>query len=293
MNYFVGTSGYGFDTWCGTEEGEGFYPLGLPKKSQLRYYSMFLNAVEINYTRFAKLKPETCLKWKSEVPSDFHFTLKAPLYITHQKKLNDFERWIDESQFGECISILDSSVLFQFSSSFHCTSKNLEKLNTVIKVCKDVKCAFEFRHPSWYETKDSSLDRLFVNQNMTVVNNWIGGIWESKEYPFPNHENLSFLKRRSFNYYRFHGLYDHAFGLYPKKYLEQASKHIDFRKFNCVYFNNTDSWNVDNCNESFSFAPRYHCQTPQRMPSAILNALFMRKYDYQLDSEGFVQLKFV
>jgi uncharacterized protein YecE (DUF72 family) len=81
----VGTSGWIYPHWRGR-----FYPKGLPEKGWLSYLAERLRTVEINGTFYSLTRPSACEAWRSAVPEDFVFALKASRYITHMLKLRNF-----------------------------------------------------------------------------------------------------------------------------------------------------------------------------------------------------------
>jgi len=83
---YIGMSGWTFPGWRG-----GFYPKGLVQKKELEYASRQVNSIEINGTFYSLQKPESFQKWHDETPEDFVFSVKAPQYITHIKRLKDVE----------------------------------------------------------------------------------------------------------------------------------------------------------------------------------------------------------
>lgn len=233
--YQVGTSGYSYDYWGSSKKYPGliynFYPEELKSTEFLKYYSIHFRSVEINCTAYRILKPEVCEKWVSQTPEDFTFTLKAPRYITHGKKLSDFKEWLEESQFQRCIDIFNEHnkfgcVLFQFDNKFTPTSKNIEKINNVSKIlsqCGKIQCAFEFRNSEWYDSVDQTLDRIFLNQAMTICEMHFGGReWFFNE-GFSQHQNISLLpcmlSKRNFRYVRLHGPDKFCHGSYGYRYL--------------------------------------------------------------------------
>jgi uncharacterized protein YecE (DUF72 family) len=80
----VGISGWTFPPWRGL-----FYPEGLPQKLELHYASRALRTIEINGTFYSLQKPESFAKWADDTPADFVFTVKAPRFITHIRRLKD------------------------------------------------------------------------------------------------------------------------------------------------------------------------------------------------------------
>jgi uncharacterized protein YecE (DUF72 family) len=81
---YVGMSGWTFPGWRGD-----FYPKGLTHKRELEYASRQVNSIEINGTFYSLQKPESFQRWYEEAPTDFVFSLKAPQYITHIRRLQD------------------------------------------------------------------------------------------------------------------------------------------------------------------------------------------------------------
>lgn len=155
MKIHVGTSGYGYKEWKGI-----FYPEKISPKEMLRFYSERLNAVEINYTFYHMPTERVLAPWAEQVPDDFAFALKAPQVITHLKQLLNVGEETD--YFFRTLSVLGGklgSALFQFPKSFHAKKNRpvLEEFLTLIPA--NVRCAFDFRSPSWLDTGIADLLR--------------------------------------------------------------------------------------------------------------------------------------
>jgi uncharacterized protein YecE (DUF72 family) len=84
MNLHVGTSGYCYKEWKGS-----FYPEDLSVAKMLRFYGERFDAVEINYTFKGIPRVSVLENWAAAVPDGFQFALKAPMQITHWRKLQD------------------------------------------------------------------------------------------------------------------------------------------------------------------------------------------------------------
>ncbi len=82
----IGISGWTYKPWRGT-----FYPKKLPQKNELPYASSVLSSIEINGTFYSLQRPSSFAKWHEQTPDDFLFSLKAPRFITHMKKLREVE----------------------------------------------------------------------------------------------------------------------------------------------------------------------------------------------------------
>jgi uncharacterized protein YecE (DUF72 family) len=83
----IGISGWRYPPWRGT-----FYPDDLPQRAELEFASGKLPVIEINGTFYALQRPESFALWYRQTPSDFQFTLKAPRYITHIRRLKGVEQ---------------------------------------------------------------------------------------------------------------------------------------------------------------------------------------------------------
>lgn len=75
-------SGWVYDHWSGT-----FFPEGLSAAKRLGYIGRHFSSVEINGTFYSLKRPGVFEKWRSEVPADFVFAVKASRYYTHMVKL--------------------------------------------------------------------------------------------------------------------------------------------------------------------------------------------------------------
>jgi uncharacterized protein YecE (DUF72 family) len=141
---YAGTSGFAYDAWK-----PDFYPAGTPSRKYLSVYSQRLNAVEINYT-FRRLPSASTLEgWRDATPEGFVFVLKAHQRITHIQRLQPSEfnevffRAIDPLRVIKRLG----PVLFQLPPNFKRNDDLLEQF--LGRLPEGVRCAFEFRHPSW------------------------------------------------------------------------------------------------------------------------------------------------
>ncbi|MGA6108680.1 DUF72 domain-containing protein [Pseudomonas solani] len=83
----IGISGWRYAPWRGD-----FYPKGLVQKKELRFASRAVNSIEINGSFYALQTPERYAGWAADTPEDFLFSVKAPRYITHVKRLRDVQQ---------------------------------------------------------------------------------------------------------------------------------------------------------------------------------------------------------
>lgn len=141
---YSGTSGFAYPSWK-----PNFYPQKLPSKKFLSYYSQRLNAVEVNYT-FRRLPSVSTLEnWVNQTPTGFVFPLKAHMRITHIQRLKPSEF---TEVFLRAIEPLRTArrlgpVLFQLPPALKCDEGLLADFLATLP--RDIRCAFEFRHPSW------------------------------------------------------------------------------------------------------------------------------------------------
>ncbi len=86
----AGISGWQFAAWRGT-----FYPRGLKQSKELEHAARELKILEINSTFYRLQRPDLFLRWSAQTPDDFLFTIKAPRFITHIRKLRDVEEPVE------------------------------------------------------------------------------------------------------------------------------------------------------------------------------------------------------
>jgi uncharacterized protein YecE (DUF72 family) len=159
MKLYVGTSGYSYKEWKGS-----FYPEKIPAAEMLSYYASRLPAVELNNTFYRMPQRSMVESWKTQVPEDFRFSVKAAQRITHFKRLK--EAGEETKYMMETVSALEDRlgvVLFQLPPNM---KKDLERLQTFLRdLPEQTPAAFEFRHPTWFE--DDVLE-LLRSQNRAL-----------------------------------------------------------------------------------------------------------------------------
>ena len=145
MAVWIGTSGYNYPEWRGS-----FYPEKFPAGKMLPYYAERFTTVEINYTFYRMPNAKTIAGWDAQTPAGFTFALKAPKRITHDARLKDVDEplryFVDTARtLGPKLGPL----LFQLPPFF---KKDLERLGDLLtQFPPDVRCAWEFRHASWFD----------------------------------------------------------------------------------------------------------------------------------------------
>lgn len=147
MEKFIGCSGYYYNHWK-----ELFYPLDLPKKKWLIYYSEHFNTVELNNS-FYRMPTESAVKnWYEITPADFMFSIKGYRYFTHLKRFiadSDFKNYLHE--FLKLAGLLKEKtgpILWQLPGSFKSDPGRLSDFCKVLG--NNFIHVFEFRDESWF-----------------------------------------------------------------------------------------------------------------------------------------------
>ena len=83
----IGISGWRYAIWRGD-----FYPKGLVQRKELEFASREVNSIEINGSFYGLQTPQRYKAWGAQTPDDLIFSIKAPRYITHVRRLVDIEQ---------------------------------------------------------------------------------------------------------------------------------------------------------------------------------------------------------
>ena len=143
----IGCSGWNYDHW---RDGI-FYPPRLPPRRWLEFYAERFDTVEVNAT-FYRLPARTSVaRWVEQTPDGFLFAAKISRYVTHVKRLRDvgvhlplllerIEPMIEAGKLGP--------LLWQLPPTFARDDARLAAALAVLP--RELRHAFEFRHPSWF-----------------------------------------------------------------------------------------------------------------------------------------------
>lgn len=82
----IGISGWTYPPWRGV-----FFPKKLSQKLELEYAASVFRTIEINGTFYSLQRPSSYQSWAERTPEDFMFSVKAPRYITHMRRLREVE----------------------------------------------------------------------------------------------------------------------------------------------------------------------------------------------------------
>jgi uncharacterized protein YecE (DUF72 family) len=108
----AGMGGWTFEPWEGT-----FYPEKLSKAKQLQFAGSQVPSIEVNGTYYSGFKEPTFLKWASETPDGFVFSLKGNRFVTNRRVLAEagesIERFVTQgiAALGEKLG----PILWQFA----------------------------------------------------------------------------------------------------------------------------------------------------------------------------------
>jgi len=146
---YIGTSGWNYKHWS---DGV-FYPKHLRASEWLRFYAQHFDTVEINNS-FYRLPSEAAFQnWRTQVPPEFIFSVKASRFITHIKRLKDPPEPLDLF-FSRAKHLKNrlGAVLFQLPPRF---KLDLDRLKIFLDALKkhtakqNRRCAIEFRDATW------------------------------------------------------------------------------------------------------------------------------------------------
>jgi uncharacterized protein YecE (DUF72 family) len=190
MNLYVGTSGFSYAAWKGK-----FYPERLPARQMLGFYGEHFRAVEINQT-FRTMPDVSALEtWEKAVPRDFRFALKAPMQITHRRRLKDSgDLAVNFVANARALKSRLGPLLFQLPPN---AKKDVERLSSFLAALpRRCRAAFEFRHPSWF---DGEVFKLLRKRRAALC---IADAEGDLEVPFVATTNWGYLRLRRSHYSR-------------------------------------------------------------------------------------------
>jgi uncharacterized protein YecE (DUF72 family) len=111
----IGISGWRYAPWRGV-----FYPDKLRQADELHYASRAVGSIEINGSFYSLQRPKSWASWYEATPDDFVFSVKAPRYITHIRRLQEIEAPIANFLASGVLRLQQKlgPILWQFPPSF-------------------------------------------------------------------------------------------------------------------------------------------------------------------------------
>jgi len=147
---------------------KGFYPRGT--KDELEYYATQFNSIELNATFYRIFSADTFAGWYEKTPDDFRFFPKVFQGVTHWKRLNDFEAYLNE--YILAASNLREKLQMPFVQMHGTFSpKNMDRLVPFFKaIPKDMQVAVEFRHTDWFNDPAVANELYDILEEYNVTN---------------------------------------------------------------------------------------------------------------------------
>lgn len=150
----IGISGWRYVPWRGD-----FYPKGLAQKNELKFASRAVNSIEINGSFYSLQSPDLYARWYADTPKGFVFSLKAPRYITHLKRLKDIEEPIANFFASGIFKLREKlgPILWQFPPTFKFDAEKFEAFLALLprdgktaKTCAS-QCATRLQKPGYLD----------------------------------------------------------------------------------------------------------------------------------------------
>ena len=139
----IGTSGWSYDHWT-----EVLYPSRTPVAKRLARYVEEFDTVELNASFYRWPKDATFSGWRQRLPDGFTMSVKAHRGLTHYRRLNSPEPWIE--RFERCWTALGDrreALLVQLHPELQRDDGRLEHFLSLMP--EWIPVAMELRHPSW------------------------------------------------------------------------------------------------------------------------------------------------
>jgi len=142
----IGISGWRYPPWRGV-----FYPKDLPQHAELHYASRALSTIEINGSFYSLQRPESYAQWYADTPDDFMFTVKAPRYITHMRRLREVEEPLANFLASGLFNLRDKlgAILWQFPPNFKYDRERMESFLKLLPHDSDAARAIARRRSAW------------------------------------------------------------------------------------------------------------------------------------------------
>ncbi|GAA2791284.1 DUF72 domain-containing protein [Mycolicibacterium pallens] len=143
MTVRIGTSGWSYDHWDSV-----LYRPGLPVAKRLARYVEMFDTVELNASFYRWPKDATFEGWRTRLPDGFTMTVKVHRGLSHYRRLNNPEPWIDRLE--RCQRALGDkreAVLVQLHPDLERDDARLEHFLSLVPDW--IRVAVEMRHPTW------------------------------------------------------------------------------------------------------------------------------------------------
>lgn len=162
----VGLPAYylGCPVWACPHWVSKIFPAKCKRSEWLGYYSQAFTTVEGNSTFYGLPALETVKRWGAETAEGFHFALKFPKAVSHERELLEAER--ETRPFLEILQVLAEAdrlgpSFLQLSPNF--SGRQLGSLEKFLRALpKEFPYAVEVRHADWFDEGpfEARLDEL-------------------------------------------------------------------------------------------------------------------------------------
>lgn len=158
----------GYAKW-NKQDLKGFYPRGT--KNELEYYSQHFNSIEHNATFYGRFTHKAIENWRDSTPDHFRFFSKFPQQISHFRRLNEVQEFVDE--FMNSMSLLDDrlgGLFLQLHPNF--APKDIDRIRSFAENWKyDTPLAIELRHTDWFNNAEiaEEIYQLFEEKQIANV----------------------------------------------------------------------------------------------------------------------------
>jgi uncharacterized protein YecE (DUF72 family) len=148
----IGISGWTYKPWRGV-----FYPEDLSQKRELEYASKTFNSIEINGTFYSLQRPTSFERWAAETPDDFVFSVKAPRFITHMRRLKEVDAPVSNFLASGIFNLGAKlgPILWQLPPNFQFKPEILEAFFKLLPHDTEEAAAVARRHDKWMSGREA------------------------------------------------------------------------------------------------------------------------------------------
>ncbi|MFT4173500.1 MAG: DUF72 domain-containing protein [Rhodocyclaceae bacterium] len=139
----IGISGWRYAPWRGE-----FYPKGLRQQDELAFASRALPTIELNGSFYSLQTPARYAQWHDDTPEGFMFSVKAPRFITHVRRLREFEAPLANFLASGIFNLEEKlgPILWQFPPSFTFNAETVEPFLAALPHDTEAAGAIARRH---------------------------------------------------------------------------------------------------------------------------------------------------
>ena len=166
----IGISGWTYPPWRGV-----FYPKGLPQKRELEHATSQFSSLEINGTFYGMQRPDAFADWADRAPDGFVFSVKAPRFITHIRRLREVETPLANFIASGLLRLGEKlgPILWQFPPNFRFDAERIEAFLKLLPHDTEAAARFGRKHddrlkaPAWLKADDRPMRHAFEIRNET------------------------------------------------------------------------------------------------------------------------------